>query len=124
MPQPIFHITEPGLWERALALGAYTCSTRGAALRDVGYIHCSYRHQVEAVANFIYGDWDVDLLLLQIDPDDVPSEIRIENLEGGTEGFPHIYGQLPTRAVKAVHLLIRESGLWRLPRALVRPAPR
>lgn len=118
VPEPIFHITEPARWQRALADGSYTGSTRGADLRDVGYIHCSFQHQVETVANHLYGDWDEDLLLLQADPEDIASEIRVENLDGGTERFPHIYGQLPTTAVKAVHLLVREAGRWRLPRAL------
>lgn len=117
MPQSIFHITEPRLWEQALAAGSYTGSTRGAELRDVGYIHCSFEHQVEAVANFLYGDWDEDLLLLQADPEDIPAEVRVENLDGGTEGFPHVYGPLPTSAVKAVQLLVRESGRWRSPQA-------
>ncbi len=51
--------------------GTCSCSTRGADLRDVGYIHCSFRHRVETVANFIYGDWDEDLLLLQAKPEDI-----------------------------------------------------
>jgi Protein of unknown function (DUF952). len=52
---------------RALADDSYACSTRGADLRDVGYIHCSFHHQIETVANYLYGDWDEDLLLLQAD---------------------------------------------------------
>lgn len=115
MPDPIFHITEPKLWEQAIADGSYTGSTRGADLREVGYIHCSFRHQVETVANRLYGDWDDDLLLLHVDPGDVPSEIRVENLEGGTDAFPHIYGELPASAVTAVYRLVRESGRWTLP---------
>jgi uncharacterized protein (DUF952 family) len=118
MTQAIFHITETALWERALRDGSYTVSTRGALLSDVGYIHCSFKHQVETVANFIYGDWNGDLLLLQADPAAIPSEIRIENLEGGCEDFPHIYGPLPAKAVKAVFQLVREADRWRLPRNL------
>lgn len=115
MTQPIFHITETRLWERALADGSYTSSTRGASLGSVGYIHCSSRHQVETVANHIYDDWDGDLLLLEAYPDEIPSEIRVENLDGSTEQFPHIYGPLPVTAVKAVHHLVRDSDKWRLP---------
>ena len=118
MTQPIFHITEVPLWEQALADGSYLGSTRDASLGDVGFIHCSFQHQVETVANYIYDDWDGDLLLLQADPAEIPSEVRVENLDGGTEGFPHIYGPLPAGAVKAVHQLVRESGRWRLPPGL------
>jgi len=118
LSQPIFHITKRPLWESALADGSYTYSTRGAQLSDVGFIHCSFWHQVETVANYIYADWDGDLLLLQADPDAIPSEIRVENLDGGTKGFPHIYGPLPVKAVRAVHQLVRQSDTWKLPRTL------
>jgi uncharacterized protein (DUF952 family) len=118
MTQPIFHITERPLWQRALRDGSYTYSTRGARLSDVGFIHCSFKHQVEAVADHLYGSWQDDLLLLQADPSAIPSEIRVEALEGGTDGFPHIYGPLPAEAVEAVYELVREAGQWRLPRGL------
>jgi len=42
------------------------------------------------------------LLLLTIDTDKVGPEIRYENLEGGSQLFPHIYGPLPVRAVMNV----------------------
>lgn len=111
----IFHITEPGLWQQASALGVYDRSTRDAALDHVGFIHCSFREQVETVANYLYADWDGELLLLEIDRGNVEREIRVENLDGGTEGFPHIYGPLPTRAVTNVHQLVRRSNSWKLP---------
>jgi len=40
-----------------------------------------------------------DLVLLTIDADRVRSPIRYENLEGGTELFPHVYGSLNVDAV-------------------------
>jgi len=49
----IFHIAEPTLWEAAVLEGSYTGSTRGASLDEIGFIHCSFKHQVEAVANFL-----------------------------------------------------------------------
>lgn len=84
----------------------------------MGFIHCSFEHQVETVANYTYPDWDDDLLLLQVDPAVIRSEVRVENLDG-TEAFPHIYGPLPTEAVTAVRRLVREAGQWRLPRSVV-----
>ena len=72
----IFHITEPSRWEQGQADGSYTGSTRDADLSDVGYIHCSFRHQVEMVANFLYDDWQGDLVVLEIDTTQVPAEIR------------------------------------------------
>jgi uncharacterized protein (DUF952 family) len=115
MATAIFHITEPALWERALLDGYYSGSTRDADLSVVGFIHCSFKHQVGMVANFVYDDWDGPLLLLDMDPDKIPSEIRVENLDGGTEGFPHLYGPLPTSAVRAAYRLVRQGSCWTLP---------
>jgi uncharacterized protein (DUF952 family) len=111
----IFHITEPSLWERAVADGVYTGSTRDATLADVGYVHCSFRHQVEPVANYVYADFDGPLVLLEVDTEGVGAEMRVENLDGGTEGFPHIYGALPTAAVTAVRQLDKQGSRWALP---------
>ena len=114
----IFHITAPSLWESSVLEGTYAYSTREATLSDVGFIHCSFKHQVEKVANYIYDDWDGPLLILEAEPGQIPSEIRIENLDGGSEGFPHIYGPLPIGAVKAVHHLVRHGGAWTFPEGL------
>lgn len=45
------------------------------------------------------------LMLLEIDLDRVPAEVRWENLEGGSELFPHLYGPLPAAAVISVQAL-------------------
>lgn len=37
----IFHIADPDEWKAARATGAYTRSTRGQSLAEVGFIHCS-----------------------------------------------------------------------------------
>jgi len=112
---PIYHIAEPAQWHQAQADGSYTRSTRGADLHEVGFIHCSYRHQVEGVANFLYADWGDTLLLLEADPEKIPAEIRVERLDGAPDEFPHIYGPLPIAAVTAVHGLVRTPGGWELP---------
>jgi uncharacterized protein (DUF952 family) len=112
--EPIFHLTEPSVWEESQARGEHTQSTRGASLDEVGYIHGSFAHQVAMVAGFVYGDWDGDLVLLEIDPGGVPSEIRVEGVDGGSEQFPHIYGPLPITAVRAVHRLTGPTDAsWR-----------
>jgi uncharacterized protein (DUF952 family) len=112
---PIFHITEPALWQEASERGSYDRSTRSASLADVGYVHCSYADQVETVANALYADWSDALVLLEIDVAQVGSPIRVENLEGGTQEFPHIYGPIPAAAVHRTHRLDRSYGRWRLP---------
>jgi uncharacterized protein (DUF952 family) len=45
------------------------------------------------------------LMLLEIDLDRAGVEVRWENLEGGTELFPHLYGPLAVAAVRSVQTL-------------------
>lgn len=111
----IFHVTAPDVWCAAKDAGSFTESTRARSLEQVGYIHCSFAEQVARVANAIYQDYQGDLLLLTIDPTRVVSAIRVENLEGGEEVFPHIYGALPLDAVTAVQSMVRQNGRWALP---------
>ena len=68
------------------------------------FIHCSTSGQLERVAKGKFLGRD-DLLVLSIDPSRVPSQIRYENLEGGAERFPHIYGPLNVDAVVSVRSL-------------------
>jgi uncharacterized protein (DUF952 family) len=93
--EPIFHITEASQWYAAAATGVYTGSTRGKTLDEVGFIHCSYEHQVRGVSAF-YRDVTEPLVLLTIDQAKVAAEIKIE------DGFPHIYGPLTVDLVIAV----------------------
>jgi uncharacterized protein (DUF952 family) len=90
---PIFHITQTQDWARAVTAGEYRVSTLGKTLDDVGFIHCSAADQVERVANAAFVGTP-DLVVLVIDPDRVAAPITYENLEGGSELFPHIYGPL------------------------------
>jgi len=97
--EPIFHVALPEDWAAAFGTGEYTMSTRGRTLEDEGFIHASTLQQTEATANRFYADVD-QLVLLRIDPDRVPHEIRWERpTPGASELFPHIYGPLPIRAV-------------------------
>ena len=71
-----------------------------------------------ATANRIFKGQS-DLVLLEIDPTQLQCKVIDENLEGGTELFPHIYGELPLAAVKHVHdFPCDEAGLFQLPRSL------
>ena len=92
----IFHITTEDGWETARSAGVY----RGDALQSEGFIHASTSAQVIEVANRLFNGRR-DLLLLRIDADRVAAEIRVENLEGGDEQYPHIYGPLNLDAVTA-----------------------
>ncbi len=107
----LLHITERSLWEAARASGTYEMSTRGQTLKDVGFIHCSQRHQLTQVAKLFYSDIDPrDLVVLVIDSERITSPVRYEAPDPGarsddtlseSERFPHIYGPLPVEAVVA-----------------------
>lgn len=102
---PVYHLAVVADWESAVAAGVYTMSTRAMALDDVGFIHCSFRHQLVAVAARFYGDVDT-VLVLEIDRATLAQQglhIVVEPGEPATgELFPHLYGPLPTAAVVSV----------------------
>ena len=113
----IYHITTRADWRAALAAGSYAAASLSAA----GFIHCSTVRQVVATANRLFKG-RADLLLLCIDTAKVPAEIRYENLEGGTELYPHVYGALEPASVVATHdFPAGADGCFELPPAL-RPA--
>ncbi|MDQ0763814.1 uncharacterized protein (DUF952 family) [Streptomyces canus] len=98
---PILHLTERSLWDEARARGTYEMSTRGRTLQEEGFIHCSTREQLPAVAAFLYGSYDGpdELVLLVIDPARLSVPLEWEAPEPGAEEFPHIYGPIPVEAV-------------------------
>ena len=111
----LYHAALPADWTAAAAAGVYTISTRGVTLEQEGFIHCSYRHQVEGVANAFYADL-VELTLLTIDPARLGSPVVDElPAPGASQAFPHIYGPIPVDAVVAVTPWPRDAdGFFRL----------
>ena len=103
-PSVILHLTERSLWEAARASGRYEMSTRGRTLAEEGFIHCSTRAQLPAVAAFLYGTYDGpdDLVVLVVDPARLGVPLRYESMEPGAEEFPHVYGPIAPEAVIAV----------------------
>jgi uncharacterized protein (DUF952 family) len=94
----IFHITSAAEVARAMRSGEY----RPGGFAREGFIHCSHRAQVVPVANRLFHG-RTDLVLLEIEPATLACEVREENLEGGSEQFPHVYGPLPMSAVARVY---------------------
>ena len=101
-PGWLYHLALGPEWQAARADGMYRRSTRGRSLEEVGFIHLSNAHQVEATAALFYGDLPAGaVLLLTIDPQRLAAaglEMRFEQAGGG-EPFPHLYGPLPLGAV-------------------------
>jgi len=103
-----------GTWLAAVPKGEYRMSTRGVTLAEQGFIHCSLRHQLRSVAEYLYGSAGDgaagDLVVLVIDSDKVPSAVRYEAAGPGAPEFPHIYGPLPVAAVTSVVTVIRDAA--------------
>ena len=89
----IYHITTREEAESASKSDEYKPTRFGAD----GFIHCSYSHQIPAVADANFRG-QTDLVLLQIDRLKLSCNVIDENLEGGQELYPHIYGPLPMAA--------------------------
>jgi uncharacterized protein (DUF952 family) len=94
----MFHITSSEEWNAAVPTGEYL----PAAFDREGFIHCSYARQVEATAARHFAG-RTGLVLLEINREVLRSRVVDENLSGGDDLFPHIYGPLPVSAVVAIY---------------------
>ncbi|MFL0781541.1 MAG: DUF952 domain-containing protein [Prochlorococcus sp.] len=95
--QPIFHLAMDKDWQEAKTKGSYTISTLGMHLKQVGFIHASWAHQVSSTFERFYRD-SSDLVLLKIDPSRLNIPLRADAAANG-ELFPHLYGPLPIAAI-------------------------
>ena len=107
----IFHIADRARWEQGLASGSY----QPEMYASEGFIHCSTAEQIIPVANLRFRG-QLNLVLLAIDTTRIKHEIRYENLEGGLQLFPHIYGELDPSAVVHVSELVPDvDGFFEMP---------
>ena len=107
----ILHITKRTEWEAAVFAGEYSA----ASIHDQGFIHCSTPDQVVSVADFLFAGQN-GLVLLCIEEEKLDAEVCYENLEGGHELFPHVYGNINLNAVVDVIEFVPETnGRFRLP---------
>lgn len=91
----IYHITSQDRWQEAQKEGVYLPE----AYETDGFIHCSKKEQIPCVGERYYTG-QAGLLILSINIDKLTSKLVYENLTGGEEVFPHIYGPLPLNAVE------------------------
>jgi uncharacterized protein (DUF952 family) len=94
MEKFLYHITSEVEALNAQRTGDYAPT----AFEAEGFIHCSYAHQVPGTLSRIFSG-RTDLIVFEIDPAKLPCKVIDENLEGGADLFPHIYGRLPMSAV-------------------------
>jgi len=99
----IFHIATLADWKEAESSGTYRTSTYGRTLEQEGFIHASRQDQWRETRQRFYADVPEALVLLEIDPGRLTSELRVEEVPEAGDSFPHIYGPLNLDAVVAVH---------------------
>jgi muramoyltetrapeptide carboxypeptidase len=115
----IYHFAPAADVNAARERGIY----RHASLERDGFIHCSPSDLVCHVAT-VNARGLGDLVLVEIDSERVAARIVWENLEGGSRVFPHIYGELPMRAVtRVLGFPAEDDGSFRLPGELSRDVP-
>jgi uncharacterized protein (DUF952 family)/flavin reductase (DIM6/NTAB) family NADH-FMN oxidoreductase RutF len=89
----IFHIVKKGEWEKHSQL-----SYQSESLKTQGFIHCCTQDQIKKVLDQWFRG-QTSLIVVEIDTDLLKAKVKYENLEGGAELFPHIYGPINLDAV-------------------------
>jgi uncharacterized protein (DUF952 family) len=90
----IIHIIEASSWQIRNNQSEYF----GDSLQTQGFIHCCLPTQVDFVVKTWFAGRE-DLVLLEIDSEKLTARLVFENLEGGEEKFPHIYGPINKDAI-------------------------
>ena len=94
----LIHIIEEKTWQTIKSHQQYYSDS----LKEQGFIHCCLPDQVDFVLNNWFSGRR-DMILLEIDSERLNAHLVFENLEGGEDMFPHIYGPLNMDAVIAWH---------------------
>ena len=109
MADLIYHVSLVSDWRAARGAGEYTVSSLGVTLAEQGFVHCCYASQIRGVLQRFYADVTEPMCVLAIDPDRIAVPVVAENLVGGEELFPHIYGPIPIPSVTEVSMLTRDE---------------
>ena len=89
----IYHIVTPEIWEKFKDETEYEAES----LQSEGFIHCSYRHQLDGVLERYYKN-QAKVWVLHINPHLLKANLVAEPSTGG-EIYPHIYGKINVNAV-------------------------
>ena len=89
----IYHIVTPDVWEKFKDEIEYEAES----LASEGFIHCSYRNQLDAVLERYYKDAD-KVLILHINAHYLTSPLVAEP-STNREIYPHIYGKINKSAI-------------------------
>lgn len=92
----IYHIVLPEIWERFADEPDYEAES----LATEGFIHCSYRHQLEDVLDRYYSAAG-RVLILGINASRLTSPLIAEP-STNREIYPHIYGRINRAAITGI----------------------
>jgi uncharacterized protein (DUF952 family) len=93
----VYHILKAEDWEQVRKQQTYTPDK----FAQDGFIHLCERDQIEGVVSrYFAGQGDLVGLCIALEALQAP--LRYENLSGGDELFPHLYGPLNLDAVRDV----------------------
>lgn len=100
--EPVLHLTERSVWERARAEGRYPWSGRQGTYESEGFVHAGFADQLSGTRERKYADLpDGALVVLELDARTLSVPVVVEDLGAGP--FPHLYGPLPVTEVVAEH---------------------
>ncbi len=99
----IYHLASPEDSDKLEQTGTYSAPS----LSTEGFIHCCTGNQLPGVIQRYYID-ATELILLHINPELLSAELVYENTVGGTEAFPHVYGEINKNAV--IHRVIVDQA--------------
>lgn len=105
----ILHCMPLAQWEIVQQSGSFG----EASVLAEGFVHCSSIEYFWRVAPNFAGESE-PLVLLKLDTERIPAEIRWEDADNCGREYPHVYGAIPVSAVAAALPFLRdECGTWR-----------
>jgi uncharacterized protein (DUF952 family) len=96
----LYHIAKASDWEHAQRNGFYAVGSLQRSFEEDGFIHLSYVHQVNIIADMIYKKTP-DLVLLKINANKLTANVKDELADRPRDIFPHLYGNLNLDAVES-----------------------
>lgn len=121
----ILHLTELSHWRAGGDVEADSLSTQG-------FLHASPdTDTMVAVANAFYSDPAEPMIVLVVDTEKVPAEVRWEAADPSPPPgvradvlFPHVFGVIPRQAVRALRRLVRDPwGKYMALETVMDPGP-
>lgn len=97
----IVHLINQGEWESSRG----EPSLFSTSISQFGFVHCCLPEQVSMVLEKWFTQQD-NVIAVEINSDLLDVPLVFENLEGGEEQFPHIYGLVKQNAIVKMYPIV------------------